>query len=161
MALEASASVMGYVLPIFAFLLVFIVIYALLFKTKVLGDNQAIMLFVSFILASFFIVRASVVEFIQFSSAWFSVILVVVFFLVALLSFLPGKEPLEFLGKGNWFSWAVFGVVIALFIISSSYIFKWTINWGAIKGWFNSSWFGMVLLLVVAALVSFVITKKG
>ena len=160
MVFEESALVTGYILPIFAFLLVFIVIYALLFKTKVLGDHQAIMLFVSFILAGFFIVRAPIVEFIGFSSAWFSVLVVAIFFLIALLSFLPGKEPLEFLGKENWFSWVVLGIVTALFIISSSYIFNWTIRWGVIKGWLGSSWFGMVLLLIIAAAVSFIITKK-
>ena len=49
MAAEASVSVLGYFMPIFSFLLVFIVVYALLVKTKVLGDNQPVMLFISFI----------------------------------------------------------------------------------------------------------------
>ena len=82
MVTEASVSAIGYFMPIFAFLLVFIVMYALLVKTKVLGDSPAIMLFISFILSSFFIVQASLVEFIQFSSAWFGVVIIFLFFLV-------------------------------------------------------------------------------
>jgi len=159
MVAEASVSFIGYFMPIFAFLLVFIVIYALLFKTKVLGDNSPVMIFVSFILASFFIVQASLVEFVKFTSAWFSVVVLVVFFLIALLGFLPGKEPFAFLGKGNWFSWTILGVIVAVFVISSAYVFNWAVNWGMVQGWFDTSWFGMILLLAVAALVSWKIKK--
>ena len=79
---EASVSAIGYFMPIFAFLLVFIVVYALLKKTGVLGGAEPVMLFISFILASFFIVEASLVEFVQFSSAWFGVGVVGIFFLL-------------------------------------------------------------------------------
>ena len=154
MVTEASVSAAGYFMPIFAFLLVFIVVYALLFKSKVLGDNQAIMLFISLILSGFFIVQTSLVEFVKFTSAWFAVGIVIVFFLIALLGFLPGKTPFEFLGKGNWFSWVVFGVLVMFFIVSSSYIFNWVVNWGMVRDWFNSEWFGMVLLLFIAGIVA-------
>ncbi|MCK5450074.1 hypothetical protein KAI32_04355 [Candidatus Pacearchaeota archaeon] len=154
MVTEASVSAVGYFMPIFAFLLVFIVAYALLFKSKVLGDNQAIMVFISLILAGFFIVQTSLVEFVKFTSAWFVVGIVTVFFITALLGFLPGKEPFAFLAKGNWFSWVILGGLIILFIISSSYIFNWVVNWGMVREWFNSDWFGMVLLLLVAGVVA-------
>ena len=97
---EASVSAIGYFMPIFAFLLVFIVIYALLVKTKVLGDSPAVMLFISFILSSFFIVEASLVEFVQFSSAWFGVIVIGLFFLIVILAFIPGIDLAVFFGKG-------------------------------------------------------------
>ena len=154
MVTEAPISAVGYFMPIFAFLLVFIVIYALLFKSKVLGSNQPIMLFISFILSSFFIVQVSLVEFVKFASAWFVVGIVFVFFLIVLLGFLPGKNPLEFLGKGHWFSWVVLGGLVGFFIISSSYIFNWVVNWGMIRDWFGSEWFGMVLLLFIAGVVA-------
>jgi len=150
----ASVSAIGYFMPIFAFLLVFIIIYALLVKTKVLGENQPIMLFVSFMLSAFFIVEASLVEFVQFNSAWFATIAVAIFFILVLLAFMPWKEPLKFLTTGNWFSWVILGLIIALFVISSAYIFNWTTNWGTVKDWFNTDWFGMILLLIIAGIVS-------
>ena len=68
MAAEAaSLSALSYFIPIFAFLLVFIVIYAILKKTGVLGGGEPVMLFVSLILSSFFILEASLVEFIRVS----------------------------------------------------------------------------------------------
>jgi len=154
MVAEVSLSVIGYFAPIFAFLLVFIVIYALLTKTKVIGNGEPLKLFVSFILSGFFIVEINLVEFVKLSSAWLGVGVISIFFLLVILAFLPGKMPLDFLTKNNWFSWVMLGLVIAFFIISSAYVFNWAINFGVVQDWFNSDWFGMILLLVIAAIVS-------
>ena len=149
-----AVGAFGYFVPIFAFLLVFIVVYALMKKTGVLGGSEAVMLFISLILASFFVVEASLVDFVQFSSAWFAVLVVGLFFLLVVLAFLPWKEPLSFLTKNDWFSWAMLGVVIALFVITSAYVFNWAVNWGMVVEWANTEWFGMILLLVIAAIVA-------
>ncbi len=149
----------GYFMPIFAFLLVFLVVYALLVKSKVLGNNQIIMLFISFILAGFFIVESSLVKFVQFSSAWFGTIVVSVFFLIIILAFIPGFDMGKFFGINNWFAWVLLGLVMASFVIISAYIFNWVVDWGMIRGWFYTDWFGMVLLLIIAAVVSFKITQ--
>ena len=149
-----SVSAIGYFVPIFAFLLVFIVVYALLIKTEILGGSHGIMLFISFILASFFVVQASLVDFVRFSSAWFGVIVVGVFFLMLILAFLPGDSPLGFLTKHDWFSWAMLVVILVLFVVSAAYVFNVAVNWGMVKDWFRSDWFGMVLLLIIAGVVS-------
>jgi hypothetical protein len=125
-----------------------------------LGGSQAVMLFVSFIISSFFILQIQLVDFIRFSSSWFSVLAVGLFFILALLAFLPGKEPLKFLTINNWFSWVMLGIILSVFIISSAYAFSWAVNWGVVKDWFTGDVFGVVLLFVMAALVSFVITRK-
>lgn len=159
MVAEASISVIGYFMPIFAFLLVFIVIYALLVKTEILGGSQSVMLFISFILSAFFIVEAKLVEFVQFSSAWFSVGVIGLFFLIIILAFIPGIDMGTFFGKGNWFAWVLLGIIVIFFITSSAYIFNWVINWGQVGEWVNSDWFGMILLLIIAGIVSWKITK--
>ena len=151
---EASISAIGYFMPIFAFLLVFIVIYALLVKSQVLGGSPAVTLFVSFILSSFFIVEASLVEFVQFSSAWFGTFVVGMFFLIMIMAFVPGIDLKAFFGTGNWFAWILFGIMILFFVFSSSYIFNWAVNWGLLQDWFRTDWFGMILLLLIAAVVS-------
>lgn len=150
----ATISAFGYLVPIFAFLLVFIVVYALLAKTGVLGDGHAAMIFISLILAAFFVIQASFVEFIEFSNAWFGALIIGLFFLLVILAFLPGKEPLSFLTASSWFSWVVLGIIIAIFIISSAYVFNWALNWELIKNWFSSDIVGLILLLVIAAVIS-------
>jgi hypothetical protein len=157
----ASLSAIGYFMPIFAFLLVFIVIYALLKNTKVLGTSEPVMLFVSLILASFFIVEVSLVEFVQFSSAWFSTLVIAVFFLVLILAFIPGIKIGEFLGKNNWFAWTLLVIMVVFFIFSSVYVWNWAINWGMFGSWFDSEWSGLILLVAIAGAVSFVLTKKA
>jgi len=161
MAAPMDFSFMGLFLPIFAFLLVMVVVYAILQKTKVLGDNPAVSLFISIIMASFFIVEVQLVDFVAFTSSWFVVIIILVFFLFLILAFMPNKEnPLEFLQKGNWFSWALLGFMLVFFIISSSFIFNWAINWNVITEFANNEWVGFGLLAVLGALVSIALTKK-
>ncbi|MDH3353543.1 MAG: hypothetical protein OEL87_03780, partial [Nanoarchaeota archaeon] len=70
------------------------------------------------------------------------------------LAFLPGKDPLAFLTKNDWFSWVILGLIVAFFIISSAYLFSWVVSWAVISSWFSSEWFGMILLLIIAAIVS-------
>ncbi|MFA4960934.1 MAG: hypothetical protein WC548_04705 [Candidatus Pacearchaeota archaeon] len=152
---------MTFFIPIFAFLLIFIIIYALLKKTEILGGSEPIILFVSFVLAIFFIFEASLVELVRFSSAWVTVVVMVVFFLIAIIGFLPGKEPLGFLTKGNWLAWAVLIIIVGIFIFSSVYVFNWVINWELINSWFGTEWVGMILLILIALVISYIITKKG
>jgi hypothetical protein len=153
-----SISSMGYFMPIIAFLLVFIVVYALFKKTEVLGNNEPIMLFVSFIMASFFIVEANLVEFVRFTSSWFVVLVILVFFSFVLLAFFPAK--LEFLKK-NWVSWIVLGLMVAFFVIASAYVFNWAVNWSLLVDWMQTDWFGMILLVTIALIVSFIIKGKA
>jgi hypothetical protein len=167
MAEVAVLSALGYFMPIFAFLLVFIVIYSLLKSTKILGGSEGVMLFVSLILSSFFVVEASLVEFVRISSSWITVGIFIVFCLLVVMAFVPGLggEGMKGLGKflgsegSNWFAWILLAGIILVFIFSSAYVFNWVINWGMVRSWFDTEWFGMVLLLVIAGIVSWKITK--
>ena len=151
---EASVSVVGYFMPIFAFLLVFIVIYSLLKATKVLGESQAVMFFVSLILSSFFVVEASLVDFVRYSSSWLVVGIFIVFFIILIVGFVPGIKVGEFFGKNNWFALVLLILVVAVFIISAAYVFNWVIDWDVVRGWVGTEWFGFILLLVIAGVVS-------
>jgi len=155
----ASLTLFGYLMPIFAFLLVFIVVFAILKKTKVLGEDSFVALFISFIMAGFFIVEASLVEFVRLSSAWFTVGIIIVFFLIVLMAFMPGDKPLEFLTAGNWFAWVILGIMVAVFIVTSSYVFNWAINWQLFEEWAGTDFFGVVLLIVIAGIVSWKIKQ--
>ncbi len=157
--MAAGIGAISYFLPIFAFLLVFIVIYSILFKSKVLGGNNGVLLFISFILSSFFIIEAQLVDFITLSSSWVVVLAFIIFIVVAIVAFLPGKEPLSLLANKNWFGWVVIGAIILIFIISAANIFNVAVNLDLISDWVHSDWFGFILLLAIAGAVSAVIAK--
>lgn len=154
----ASLAGINYFAPIFSFLLVFILIYAILTKTKVLGDNKPVHLMVSFLLAIFFIVNVSLVDFVNFSSAWFAVFIVCIFFILVLLTFTHGNVDL--IKNAKWVGWVLIAALIVFFILSSAHVFAWTVNWARVTSWFYTDWFGFVVLLILAAIVSWVLSKK-
>jgi len=157
MAVQFISGV-NYFMPIFSFLFVWILVYAILAKTKVLGGNKGVDLTISILLAVFFIVNVSLVDFVKFSSAWFAIFLVCIFFILILLSFTQGNT--EIISKAKWVGWVLVAALIIFFIISSSYVFTWTLNWAKIFDWFGTEWFGFVLLLIIAGVVAFVLAKK-
>jgi hypothetical protein len=154
-----SLAPINTIMPIISFLFVFILVYAVLVKTKVLGENNFVSLFIALIVASFFIVNVQLVEFVKLSMSWVSVFLICLFLILVLLSFV-GKESLEMFTKGKAVAGIVVAIVILLFALSSSYAFNWAINWDLLGVWSETSWFGMVLLLIVAGVVSYVLAKK-
>lgn len=149
---------LNFFMPIFAFLFVFILVYALLEKTKVLGGTQWLHLFLSFLLAIFFIVNASLVDFIRFNAAWFAVFLVSLFFIILLISFTHGK--IEFFTK-PWVAWVLIIGLIVFFIVSSSYVFNWAVNWAWFTNVFGSAWVGFIILLIVTLIASYILTRKS
>jgi len=154
-----SLSPIGTILPIISFLFIFIIVYALLTKTKLLGDNNAVSLFLSFIIASFFIVNVQLVDFVKVNVSWFVVFFVCLFLIMLFLS-LSGNDALEVFTKNKGVAWALVIILVLVFLFSSSYVFNWALNWDLVQSWFDESWFGMVALLIVAGIVSWVLTKK-
>ena len=149
-------SGLNFIMPIFSFLFVFVLMYALLAKTAILGENKFIHIFLSLILSIFFIVNVSLVDFVKFSAAWFVVFVVCVFLILVMVAFTQGKVDVI---MKPWVAWVMLVALIIFFIISSSFTMNWTINWLALKGWFLTDWFGLVLLLVIAGIVSWVMIK--
>jgi hypothetical protein len=157
--LALSFNVINYVVFIFGFILVFIVVYSLLVKTKVLGGNQFIMLLLSFVLAGLFIVELAFIRFMRLNSIWFGIGVFVFFTLIIVFGFIAGKEPLDFLIRKKWGAWFLLGIILGLFVISSAYVFDWTINLGRIYWWFNTEWFGLIFLLIIVFIVAWKIKK--
>lgn len=155
----AAISSVSYFLPIFSFLFVFLVVYAVLVKTGILGDNKGIAVFISLILATFFIVNAQMVEFVQFNASWFVVFLICILFIMMFLGFVS-KDYLKVFAENKNFAMAFIAILIGAFIYSAARIFTWVINWDSVQDWFYTEWFGLILLIVISGIVAFVITKK-
>lgn len=154
--MAASLAGFNFFMQIFSFLFVFILVYAILAKTNLLG-NKFIHLFISFLFAIFFIVNVSLIDFVTFNAAWFAVFLVSLFFIMILVAFTQGKLDVI---MNKWVAWVLIAGLIIFFIISSSYIFSWSLNVGSIWGWFSTDWFGFVILLLIAGVVSWIISSK-
>lgn len=147
----------NFFMPIFAFLFVFVLVFALLVKTKILGDNKFVHIFISFIMAIFFVVNASLVDFIRLNTAWFAVFLICIFFIFLLIGFTHGKVEIL---QQKWVGWTLIVGLLVFFVISSSFVFNWAINLEALNGWFDLRWVGFGFLLIVALVASWLLTKK-
>jgi hypothetical protein len=155
-----SLAAINTIMPVISFLFIFILIYALLVKTKILGgDNNWVPLFLSLIIASFFIVNVDLVEFTKMNVSWFVVFIVCLFMILLMLSFV-GEDALKFFTKEKSFAGVLVAIVVIMFVVSSSYTFNWAISFDTVDAWFNNDWAGMIILIVLAGFVSWVLTKK-
>ena len=74
-----------------------------------------------------------------------------------LISFTHGKVDVIMKPGVAWV--LVIGLIV-FFIISASYTFNWALTWANLAEWTKTDWFGMLLLVGIALVVSFVLTKK-
>jgi|SRR3989344_777416 len=147
--------------PLFVFLLVFVVMYALLAKLKLLGEQKYIHLLISFIIAIIFVAFTSTREIVIKATPWAAVLLVLVFFIMILVGFTQKKMDDVI---GPWLGWVVIILLVLIFLI----IFMKVLGYNILNflGDFNNivqdypKIFGALAILVVAALASWVITRK-
>jgi len=157
MAAVIDTSGLGFFMPIFSFLFVFVLIYALLAKTKILGENKFVHIFISLLLAVFFLIRASFVEFVNLSSAWFAIFIVCVFFILLLVAFVQ-KDVEKIMKPGV--AWVLILILVIGLLYSASSVFGIALKWTEIQGWAGTGWFGAIALVAIAAIVAWVISKK-
>jgi len=162
-------SWLGYYMPIFGFFFVFVVMYAILIKTKILGDNAFTNAFVSFIFAIIFVTFSPGVDFVGTVLPWVSILIIALFFILLIVGF-SQKSIDEFMKPG--LAWVFIVILALIFLISAIVVFNPVIGpylpgqpeaeaskfFGFIYG---EKFLGALLLLVVAALASWVIARKG
>ncbi|MEK6843957.1 MAG: hypothetical protein AABX83_00875 [Nanoarchaeota archaeon] len=155
-------SWISYFAPILAFLVVFVILFALLNRTKLIGENAWVQLFVSFLVATIFVSGAGVRDYVLTITPWFAMLVVSLFFVLFIIGFV-GK-PAEFMQKGIGASFIF--VLIVIFLVSGFIVFSDVLGpylpgnpAGDII--YTSRVFGALLLLVICAVVSWVLVASG
>ncbi len=160
-------------MPVISFLFVTMVVYAILVKTKVLGESQWVNLLVSFIMAVIFLSFSSMELYLITLLPWFVVLIVLVFLMLVIFGFSSGDL------KGimtNKFAWVIVTVLVIIFLIAAIRVFNPVFDSdliltsgdggssgvsGLVNVIFNSTWSGSILLLIIAALVAWFVAGKG
>jgi hypothetical protein len=143
-------------LPILSFLLVFVVVFALLAKSKILGESKFVNLFVSFLVATIFVSLTSAREYVISITPWFAVFVLISLF-VLVLAAVAGKVP-EVFTKGVGIAVTI-GLLI-LFLVSAYYTFSSTPFVEQLADWVSSPRvYGILLLVATSAIVSWVLIK--
>jgi hypothetical protein len=170
MATVIDLSGLNYLLPIFSFLLVFVVAYAVLLKTKIVGDSNYTQLFTAFLIATVFVLALKPRDFILSIVPWFAIIIVMAFFILALTGFVgeSGKKLGEGISKGLIVALLVLFVISAFFVFSDYYApylpggSGGNSNISGFFSWFyNSRIFGGVILILISLIVSWVLVKAA
>ena len=114
MAIDISG--VYFFMPVFSFLFVTIVVYAILLKTEVLGGSQFMNLLVSFIMAVIFLSFSSMELYLITLLPWFVILLVLVFLVLLIFGFSSGDL------KGimtNRFAWIIVAILVIIFLEKS------------------------------------------
>lgn len=124
MATVLDTNLIGFLLPLFSFLLVMVIIFAVMDKFKVAGENRAIHWAIAFCIAFIFLFSSDAVQFLNLLTPWFILLVVFGLFLVSFFVFLgvshgeisnAMKEPKVY--------WAVIGISLLVFFIALGQVF--------------------------------------
>ncbi len=166
MAIDISG--LSFFMPIFSFLLVFVIVYVLLARFKIVGESKFGNVLISFIMAIIFMSFSSLNLFVETIIPWFVVLLVVVF-LVLLIGFFTSKDW----APKSWFAWIIIIILIIIFLISAIRVFNpvfhpdlgLTSGQGTsileqLRGYMDGGVLGSVFLVIIAGIVAWVLTRK-
>jgi len=122
MASIMDIGILEYFLPVFTFLFILVVAYALLDKFKLLGDNKGLKLIASFSIAILFLFSTDALEFINFITPWFLVLVVITLFLIALFMFMGVKEDAMVKAVGSstviWTVIVIAGILLIVALVN-------------------------------------------
>lgn len=168
MAIDISG--IFFFMPVISFLFVFLIVWSILVRSKILGEAPWVNLFVGLIMATIFMSFSSLDLYVRTVVPWFVVLFVCVF-LVLLMGGLASKDMAVF-AKG-WLGWVAIVLLVIIFLIAAIKVFNPVfhpdlvitsgegtslveqIRYGA-----DGTVFGTLFLIIIAALVSWVLVKK-
>lgn len=156
---ELDLSGIATIIPVFGFLLIFTVCYALLSKTKALGENKFVSLLVSFCIGIIFLVSANAVKYVKTVTPWFATFVVSLLFIALIVGVIKGDIEKFFTPKFGWF---LVVVLIMIFVISAIFIFADTLNkyFVPIKQIAaQPQIFGVIILVAIAVFASWLLTR--
>lgn len=169
MAIDISG--LQFFLPVFSFLFVFLIIFILLGLTKVLGENKWLHALISFIVSVVFFSFSSAEIYVREIIPWFVILVIVVFLILVIAGFTKNLDAIT----KPWFMWLIVIILGIIFLIAAIRVFNPVFHPDLVitsgesgpgviqqfKDFITSSKVaGSVILLIVATLVAWVVTKK-
>jgi hypothetical protein len=156
--MELDIAGLLYFMPIFTFLFVFVVVYALLNKVKeTLGTNDFVNALIGFLVSTVFISVSSMRLYLETIVPWFAILVIALFFILAIVGF--SQQKIEGIVSKN-FIIGVVVVLIGIFLIAGVKVFSSILSPLFYKIKNDDRLFGGILIFLVAALTSWLLTKK-
>ena len=144
--------------PILVFLLVFTVVFAVLAKTKIIGESKFVNLLISFLTATLFVAVTNAREYVVGITPWFAIFIVSLTFILAVAGFSGKLSDSLTKGIGSVF---IVGLLI-VFLISGFYTFSSEPFVDKFRDWlFKPRVYGVLILVAAGALASWILVKAG
>lgn len=168
MATILDIGILEYFTPVFVFLFVFAIVYALLDKTGILGESKALKSLVAFTLSMLFILTNNMVKLITVMTPWVVILLIAVLFIMLFFMFVGAKnEQITGVFTEKVTVWIVLGVLATIFIYAMTQVYGQDVhtiygegnvttdssglNQAVGKILFHPKMLGVILILVIAA----------
>ena len=131
MATLLDTSLLNFLLPLFSFLLVLFIVYAVMDKFSLVGDNKGLHWAVAFCIAFIFLFSSDAVKFLNLLTPWYILMVVFGLFLVSFFVFLGvSKEKIEGAVSDPKVYWGVIGISLLVFFIALGNVFGSTFAGG-------------------------------
>jgi hypothetical protein len=149
----------------YPFLLIFILLFSVLKKTKIFGDNAQIDALLSFVIGLILVSAVQPKLVISNLMLFLSVAIVVVFVGLLIWGFLMGPKSLEMVeGMGSGLKW-FFGILIfasvAIAVVWASGMHNQLINILFYQSWSNSFWTNFIFVALVIGALVFILMTAG
>lgn len=121
MATLLDLSLLSYFKPFFTFILVWVIFYAILQKTKIFGPNQGLNALISISVAALFMFTPGVSDMINIITPWFVVLMIFILLLVGIFMMVGIKEgSIAEAFSQDWLIWLIV-IVVILFIFGFAF----------------------------------------
>ncbi|MBR9701435.1 hypothetical protein GOV13_00770 [Candidatus Pacearchaeota archaeon] len=150
-----------FVLP---FILIWTIVFAILRKTKILGENQQVDSLVAFVIGFIFISVLQPKEIVSNMVLFLTVALIVMFVGLLLWGFVSGKSMGSDILSANWAKWVAGIVIVVAVIIALVYsagIDNALISLLFQQSWSGTFWTNAAFIVVVAAALALVLRGGG
>lgn len=150
---------------VYPFLLIFFIVFAVLEKTKVLGENKQINALISFVIGFIFVSAIFPKEIVSNLILFLAIAIVIVFVILLLWGFVMGEEGLKISGAPKGLK-ILIGVVIVIAVVCAVFwaagidvigffgnIFDKLFN----SSWSSTFWTNFFFIVMVAAAIAVVL----
>ncbi len=164
-----ESAALGIVAQVAAFIVVMIFIFALLAKTKILGENKAVQVITAILIGIVFASFAGARKYVVSILPWFVILIVILVLLLVIMGFV-GK--MDFMNRGIGIAFLILliiGFVITAIVVFSNVLgpyFPWNSGVGGdpdvlqVTSWlYSARVFGAIIILAIGALVAFWLVK--
>ena len=154
----------------FPFLLVFFIVYGILIKTKLMGEDKQLNALIAFVIGLIFVTAISPKLVVSNMILFLTVAIIVVFVALLIWGFIAGEKGLQFENAPKGLKWFIgIGVILAVFFgvlwaanISSGTLIGNLFNSLFHSSWSSSFWTNVLFVgVVIVALALILIKGKG